>query len=83
MRKRRLKRARQRRSKEEARGSSEEENEDEVAGEERLVVETEGTEDEGVEIFEAALEMDVKDTGKGEQGGDGTLRALEDLEFLT
>ena len=49
--KRRLEKERKRRSKEEARIPDEEEDEDEVAGAERLRVETEGTEEEAAEIL--------------------------------
>ena len=30
-----------------------------------------------MEILEAALEMEVEEEGKGEEGSDGTLRAME------
>ena len=33
--------------------------------------------------MEAALETEAKETGEGEEGDDGTRRALGDLEFLT
>ena len=55
-----------------------------------LSLETEGTEEEAAEGLEAALgistqEMEVEGNGgsKGEEGGGGTQRALEALEFLT
>ena len=73
---RRLERARQIRSKEEARRHGKEEYEDEEAGVERLKVETEGIEEEAVEILVASLTMEVKEEGEGEEGSDGTLMAL-------
>ena len=42
-------------------------------------METEGTEEEAAEIIEEALVMEFDKEGKGEEGGDGTLRALGDL----
>ena len=36
-----------------------------------------------VEILESALEMEVDVEGKGEKGGEGTLRALGSIKFLT
>ena len=44
-----------------------------------------GTEEEATERLEAALEMVVDGEGedKGDEGGDGTKRALGALEFLT
>ena len=36
-----------------------------------------------MEKLKATLEMEVKEIGKGEEGGDGTQRSLGDLEFLT
>ena len=47
-----------------------------------LNIETVGTEEEATEQLEAALGMEVEETGEGEEWGDGTLRALEFLEFL-
>ena len=35
-----------------------------------------------MEQLEAALEMEVEEEGEGEEGGDGTLRSLEAIEFL-
>ena len=58
--KRRLEKSRQRRIEEEVGRPGEEEDKDEVAGAELLTVETEGTEEEAVEILEAALEMEVE-----------------------
>ena len=50
-----------------------------------LNIETAGTEEEAAEGLAEALRMEVEeDEGReGEEGGGGTLRALEDLEFLT
>ena len=52
-----------------------------------LTIETAGTEDEAAESLEAALEMEVEvtrgDRVEGEEGGDGTQRALGDLEYIT
>ena len=44
-----------------------------------------GTEEEATEQLTAALEMEVEEDrdGKGEEGGDGTERALGALVFLT
>ena len=80
---RRLGRAIHRRRAEESRIPSEEEDKDEVEEEEQLTVETEGTEEEAAEILELALEMEVKEEGEGEEGDDGTIRALGAIEFLT
>ena len=80
-----LERARARRSEEEERQIYEEESAKGGAGEERLRIETEGTEEEAAECLEAALEMEVKgDRGsKGDEEGGGTQSALGALEFLT
>ena len=48
-----------------------------------LTVETAGTQEEAVEQLEAVLTMEVEETGKGEEGDEGTQRELVDLEFLT
>ena len=53
-----------------------------------LNIETAGTQEEAEEGLEAALEtqeMEIEGDGrsKGEEGGGGTQRALEALEFLT
>ena len=54
-----------------------------------LSIETEGTEEEVVEVIEAALGMEVDRNGKDDGAGEGkeegkvTLRALGALEFLT
>ena len=62
------------------------EGEEETVGVDRalnnLNIETVGTEEEATEQLEAALGMEVEETGEGEEWGDGTLRALEFLEFL-
>ena len=42
-----------------------------------------GTEEEATEQLENALEMEVEETGEGEEGGNGTQRALGSQEFLT
>ena len=41
-----------------------------------MTVETEGIEEEAVEILVASLAMEVKEEGEGEEGSDGTLMAL-------
>ena len=48
-----------------------------------LTIETAETEKEVAEQLTAALEMEVEDTGEGEEGGDGTQRSMGDLDFLT
>ena len=48
-----------------------------------LTIDTAGTEEEAAEHLEAALGMQVEDTGKGKDGGEGSSRALVALEFLT
>ena len=50
-----------------------------------LTIETTGTEEEVAEHLEAALGMNVEEDGgsEGEEGGEGTQRALGALEFLT
>ena len=45
-------------------------------------MEKEGTEEEAVGIIEKAIGMEIEEEGKGEKGGDGTLRALVAIEFL-
>ena len=54
-----------------------------MSGEECLTVETEVTEEEVAEILEEVLGMEVEEEGKGEEGGDGNLKALVAIEFLT
>ena len=39
-------------------------------------METEGTKEEAAEILDEALGMEVKEEGKGEEGGEGTVREL-------
>ena len=78
-----LERVRQISSEEEARIPNEEEDKNEVTREESLMVETEGTEEETAEILEEALGMEAEEEGKGEEGGDGTIRTLRAIEFLT
>ena len=63
--KRQLERVRQISSEEEARIPYEEEDEDEVAREEMLMVETEGTEEEAAEILEEALGMEDAEEDEG------------------
>ena len=73
----RVERVRERRRVEEA-GSVEGE-EDTVVVERalnNLNIETAGTEEEAEEQLEAALEMEVVETGEGEEEGDRTRRAL-------
>ena len=50
-----------------------------------LNIETAGTEEEAAEGLTAALEMEVEEDrgSEGEDEGEGTLRALISLEFLT
>ena len=43
-----------------------------LAGINNLTIETARTEEEAAEQLEEALEMEVWDTGEGEEGGDGT-----------
>ena len=52
---------------------------------ENLSIETAGTEEEAVQGLASALGMYIEEDrgSKGEEGGDGTQRALEALEFLT
>ena len=56
-------------------------------GIENLSIETAGTEEGAAEVLEAALGMEIEEEGEGEgmgkEGGDGTQRALEALNFLT
>ena len=56
-----------------------------VSGLNNLTIETVGTEEEVEEGLAEALEMDVDgdSDSEGEEGGGGTQRALEALEFLT
>ena len=70
-----------RRSKEGAIRTEEEEDEDKEAGEEGLTVEKEGTEEEAAENLESELGMEVY--GERYEEGEGTIRALGDIEFLT
>ena len=49
-----------------------------------LTIEAAGTEEEAAEGLEATLEIEVEERGsEGEEGGGGTQRELEALEFLT
>ena len=48
-----------------------------------LIIETVGTDEEAAEQLEEALEMEVGETGEGEEEGGGTLGVLGALEFLT
>ena len=48
-----------------------------------LTIETTGTEEDAAEQLEGALRMEVEETGKVGEGGDGTQRSLGSLEFLT
>ena len=50
-----------------------------------LNIETAGTQEEAADGLEAALWMELKEDrdSKGEKGGDGTQKALGDLELLT
>ena len=41
-----------------------------------LTIETAGTDEEAAEQLEEALDMEAEETGEGEEGGDGTRRAL-------
>ena len=56
-----------------------------VAGLNILTIETAGMEEEAEEGLEEALEMEVEGDkeSEGEEGGGGTQRSLEALEFLT
>ena len=89
VRQRRLERAGQRRSSEEERRPNKDKGKEETAGEERLTVETEGTEEEAEEILEEALNMEVDADGEGEgeeegeEEGVGNQGALGSLYFLT
>ena len=63
-----------------------EEDSEEVAGLQinNLTIETAGTEEEAAEVLEDTLDMELEERcGEGEEGGGGTKRALEALEFLT
>ena len=77
---RRLERVRRRRQEgKEAETLDEEEESDRMAaGLNNLTKETAGTEEDVAECLGAALEMEVngEDEGKGEEGGNGTLRAV-------
>ena len=44
-----------------------------------LTIDTAGTQEEAAEQLEAALEMEVEETGEGEEGSEDTRRALGDL----
>ena len=74
---RRLERAIQRRRADETRRPEEDDDKDESEGEKRMMMETEGTKEEAVEILQEALGMEVEEGCKGEEGGDGTLRELD------
>ena len=78
-----MKKAGQKRSEEEARRPDEEEDENDAAREEGLTVESEGTEEEAAEILRVALGIEVDGEGDGEEVGDGTLRSLRAMYFLT
>ena len=81
-----LERSRARWSKEEARRpGEEEETESVVVGIENINIETAGTYEKAAEGLEAVLGMEIEEEvdDEGEEGGDGTLRALGALEFLT
>ena len=81
---RKMERVKEGRSVEEARSA---EGEEETVGVEVALnkpnIETAGIEEEAAEQLEAALGMEVEETGEGEEDYDGTIRALEALEFLT
>ena len=79
---RRLYQARQRRRAEELKKPEEEEDEYEAAEEGHVTVDKEGLEEEAAEIIEEALGMEVEEEGKGEEGGNGTLRKMGEKEFL-
>ena len=86
----RLERSRQRHREEEAiRTVEEDETESVVVGIENIHIDTAGTEEEAAKGLKAALRMEIKEEGEiegegeREEGVDGTLRALVDLEFLT
>ena len=87
---RRVKRVRSWRVETEDEAAAEAEKQEEDSGEvarlmSNLIIETAGTEEEAVEGLAAALGMDVEEDreSEGEEGGGGTQRALEALEFLT
>ena len=85
---RRLERLRGRRREEEEAEEAEEEEEESrgvLDGINNLTIETTGTEEETADGLEAALGMDVEEDrdSEGEEGGEGTQRALGALEFLT
>ena len=75
---RRLDKARKRIRAEEKSTPDKEEDKYQAAGEECLMVKTEGTEEEMAEIIEEVLwmEVGVDREGEGKEGYDGTLRAL-------
>ena len=88
--KRRLERVRSRRAETEDEAAAEAEEDEEGSGDvlegiNNLRIETAGTEEEATEGMAEALRMEgVEDEGsEGEEGGGGTQRALEALEFLT
>ena len=54
-----------------------------MAGLNNLSIETEDTEEKAAERFKTALEMEVEEKGKGEEGGEGTQRSLGALQFIT
>ena len=72
---------------EEAEESEEEEEESRgvLVGTKKLTIETAGTEEEAADGLKAALGMEVEEDrdSEGEEGGEGTQRALGALEFLT
>ena len=75
------------REEEEAEESEEEEEESRgvLVGTKKLTIETAGTEEETADGLDVALGMEVKKDrdSEGEEGGEGTQRALVALEFLT
>ena len=50
-----------------------------------LTIYTAGTEEEAAVLLKEALGMDIKETGEGEgdEGGEGSSRALGSIDFLT
>ena len=56
-----------------------------ASGLSNLVIDMAGTEEEAAEGLVEALRMEVEEdeVSEDEEGGGGTLRALEDLDFLT
>ena len=83
----RLERVRGRRQEEEAKEPTEEEEESGgvLTKINNLTIETAGMEEEAAEKLTAALEMEIEEDrgSEGEEGGEGTQRALGALEFLT